>query len=114
MKCWRGNVSSSLSWSDSFIASLLNVIYSYPPFNDESQFRLYEKILTSEPQFPSHFHPNVRDLLKHLLTTDLTRRYGNLARGYRDVMDHPCKWKKKGGEEWDAYAIFKRVQRHQL
>lgn len=88
---------------------------SYPPFNDESQFRLYEKILTSEPQFPSHFHPNVRDLLKHLLTTDLTRRYGNLARGYRDVMDHPCKLMIRVGVfKWDAYAIFKRVQRYQL
>ncbi|KAI7887107.1 kinase-like protein [Lichtheimia hyalospora FSU 10163] len=68
---------------------IYEMLAGYPPFNDESQFRLYEKILTSEPQFPSHFHPNVRDLLKHLLTTDLTRRYGNLARGYRDVMDHP-------------------------
>lgn len=82
-------------------------MYSYPPFNDESQFRLYEKILTSEPQFPSHFHPNVRDLLKHLLTTDLTRRYGNLARGYRDVMDHPCKCIKGQKREHDAYTMQK-------
>ncbi|KAI9323664.1 kinase-like domain-containing protein [Dichotomocladium elegans] len=68
---------------------IYEMLAGYPPFYDESQFKLYEKILTSEPQFPSHFHPNVRDLLKHLLTADLTQRYGNLRAGYKDVMYHP-------------------------
>jgi protein kinase A len=36
------------------------------------------------------FDSAAKSLLKHLLTTDLTRRYGNLKRGYNDIMEH--KW----------------------
>jgi protein kinase A len=39
--------------------------------------------------FPDHFSPEAKDLLSHLLTTDLTQRYGNLKRGYMDLVDHP-------------------------
>lgn len=65
-------------------------LYSYPPYYDENQFRLYEKILTAEAQYPSNMDPDAKDLLMHLLTTDLSERYGNLKRGYYDIMDH--KW----------------------
>ncbi|KAI8372862.1 kinase-like domain-containing protein [Radiomyces spectabilis] len=67
---------------------IYEMLAGHAPFYDESQFRLYEKILTTEPQYPSHFSSEVKDLLRHLLTTDLTKRYGNLKRGYKDIMDH--------------------------
>jgi serine/threonine protein kinase len=68
---------------------IYEMLAGYPPFFDDSQFRLYEKILTSEPRYPPHFDPQARDLLTHLLTTDLTSRYGNLKRGYHDITEHP-------------------------
>ncbi|KAL0089265.1 kinase-like domain-containing protein [Phycomyces blakesleeanus] len=68
---------------------IYEMLAGQPPFYDESQFRLYEKILTKEPTFPSTFTEEAKDLLKHLVTTNLTKRYGNLKGGYRDVMDHP-------------------------
>ncbi|ORY96167.1 kinase-like domain-containing protein [Syncephalastrum racemosum] len=68
---------------------IYEMLAGYPPFFDDSQFRLYEKILTSEPRYPPHFSPQARDLLTHLLTTDLTSRYGNLKRGYHDITEHP-------------------------
>ena len=52
--------------------------------------KLYEKILQCSVKFPSHFDPAAKDLVKHLLTTDLSKRYGNLKAGVNDIKDH--KW----------------------
>ena len=38
---------------------------------------------------PSFFTENLRDLCKNIITADLTRRYGNLRRGVRDIKEHP-------------------------
>lgn len=46
--------------------------------------------MTTPPQYPSSIDAAARDLLKHLLTTDLTQRYGNLKGGYNDIKNH--KW----------------------
>jgi serine/threonine protein kinase len=70
--------------------NLTNLFIRFPPFYDDNQFKLYEKILTTEPKYPSSFDNAAKDLLSHLLTTDLTQRYGNLKNGYRDIRDH--KW----------------------
>ncbi|KAI8968847.1 camp-dependent protein kinase 8 [Mycotypha africana] len=59
------------------------------PFYDENQFKLYEKIVACEPNYPSTFRPTVIDLLNHLLTPDLSNRYGNLKEGPLDVIRHP-------------------------
>ncbi|CAO3593232.1 unnamed protein product [Absidia cylindrospora] len=68
---------------------IYEMLAGYPPFYDDSQFRLYEKIVRCKPTYPDHFSEEAKDLLSHLLTTDLTRRYGNLKRGYMDLVDHP-------------------------
>ncbi|KAI9353712.1 kinase-like domain-containing protein [Obelidium mucronatum] len=60
------------------------------PFYDDDHFKLYEKILACKPKFPSHFDPNAKDLVKRILTTDLTKRYGNLKAGVIDIKTH--KW----------------------
>ncbi|KAG1460124.1 hypothetical protein G6F56_006019 [Rhizopus delemar] len=59
------------------------------PFYDENQFRLYEKIIACKPIYPPHFSPEATDLLQHLLTPDLSNRYGNLKAGSKDVINHP-------------------------
>ncbi|KAI9278240.1 kinase-like domain-containing protein [Phascolomyces articulosus] len=83
---------------------IYEMLAGYPPFYDESQFKLYEKILTSELKFPPHFSAEARDLLKHLLTSDLTRRYGNLKNGYRDITNHP----------WFADINFEKLLQRQV
>jgi hypothetical protein len=45
---------------------------------NELSFRLYEKILAGRAKYPSHFDPYAKDLIKHLLVSDLSKRYGNL------------------------------------
>ncbi|KAG0182423.1 camp-dependent protein kinase catalytic subunit [Apophysomyces sp. BC1034] len=67
---------------------IYEMLAGYPPFYDDSQFKLYEKIVTCKPSFPSTFSATAIDLLKHLLTTDLSSRFGNLKAGCRDVIEH--------------------------
>ncbi|KAI8097195.1 camp-dependent protein kinase 8, partial [Halteromyces radiatus] len=83
---------------------IYEMLAGYPPFMDDNQFRLYEKIVRCEPKYPDHFSPAAKDLLSNLLTTDLTRRYGNLKRGYMDLVDHP----------WFASMDFIKVASRQL
>ncbi|KAI7900735.1 camp-dependent protein kinase 6 [Cokeromyces recurvatus] len=69
---------------------IFEMLAGYPPFYDDNQFKLYEKILTTQPKYPSSMDSAAKDLLKHLLTPDLSQRYGNLKRGYHDICEH--KW----------------------
>ncbi|KAJ3114711.1 camp-dependent protein kinase catalytic subunit [Phlyctochytrium bullatum] len=75
---------------------IYEMLAGHPPFYDEDHFKLYEKILACKPKFPSHFDPLAKDLVKHLLTSDLTKRYGNLKGGVQDIKKH--KW--FAGIEW--------------
>lgn len=62
----------------------------HPPFFDEDHFKLYEKIVACKPKFPSHFDALAKDLVKKILTPDLTKRFGNLKAGASDIKKH--KW----------------------
>ncbi|KAF9191451.1 hypothetical protein BGZ51_007307 [Haplosporangium sp. Z 767] len=69
----------------------------FPPFFDEDHIKLYGKIMAGKVRYPPHFSPALKDLLKRLLTADLTKRYGNLRGGASDIKNHP--W--FGGVNWD-------------
>lgn len=62
----------------------------YPPFftEDSNPMRLYEKIIAGKVRYPAYFAPEAKDLLKSLLTPDITKRFGNLANGSRDIFGH--------------------------
>jgi hypothetical protein len=49
-----------------------------PPFYDEDPLGIYQKILEGKIKFPWHFDRHSKDLIKKLLTADLTKRLGNL------------------------------------
>jgi len=78
------------------------MLAGYPPFyeNEESpdRFNIYKSILAGAITWPSHFDPSARDLIKKLLTTNLTRRLGNLKGGAADVKKHAF----FEGIDWDA------------
>ncbi|KAI9280743.1 kinase-like domain-containing protein [Sporodiniella umbellata] len=82
----KGYGKSADFWS--FGVLIFEMLAGCPPYYDENQFRLYEKILTAEVKYPADMDADAKDLLTHLLTTDLSERYGNLKRGYYDIMDH--------------------------
>ncbi|CAG8575591.1 136_t:CDS:2 [Ambispora gerdemannii] len=69
---------------------IFEMLAGYPPFFDDNPFGIYEKILAGKIQFPSHFDQNAKDLIKRLLTSDRTKRLGNLRGASEDVKKH--KW----------------------
>lgn len=79
---------------------IYEMLAGYPPFYDEDHFKLYEKILIGKLRFPPGFDPDAKDLCKKLLTGDLTRRYGNLKNGSKDIKTH--KWFT--GIDWKKMA----------
>ncbi|CAO3612491.1 unnamed protein product [Cunninghamella blakesleeana] len=75
---------------------IFEMLAGYPPFFDDNSFGIYEKILLGKVQFPSHFDPLAKDLLKRLLVGDRNKRLGNLKNGSEDVKRH--KWFR--GVDW--------------
>lgn len=80
---------------------IFEMMIGYPPFYDESPFKIYEKILEGKLQFPRWVDPRAKDLVKGLLTSDYTKRMGNLKRGVHDVKKH--KW--FSGVDWDLLLL---------
>ncbi|XP_065834433.1 cAMP-dependent protein kinase catalytic subunit alpha-like [Oscarella lobularis] len=60
----------------------------YPPFFADQPIQIYEKIVAGKVRFPSHFTPDLKDLLRNLLQVDLTKRFGNLKNGVNDIKYH--------------------------
>eukprot|EP00316_Scyphosphaera_apsteinii_P024340 CAMPEP_0119298928 /NCGR_PEP_ID=MMETSP1333-20130426/1060_1 /TAXON_ID=418940 /ORGANISM="Scyphosphaera apsteinii, Strain RCC1455" /LENGTH=326 /DNA_ID=CAMNT_0007300173 /DNA_START=161 /DNA_END=1141 /DNA_ORIENTATION=+ len=69
---------------------MYEMLAGYPPFYDEDPLGIYQKILEGKIKFPWHFDRHSKDLIKRLLTADLTKRVGNLKGGAEDVKKHKC------------------------
>jgi serine/threonine protein kinase len=56
------------------------MLVGYPPFFDEHPFRIYEKILEGKLEWPKSgvLDANAKDLIKKLLSRDVTSRLGTL------------------------------------
>ncbi|KAI9301771.1 camp-dependent protein kinase 1 [Cunninghamella echinulata] len=68
---------------------IFEMLAGHPPFFDDDHLKLYEKILAGRIKWPTYFDPNGKDLLKRLLTADLSKRFGNLKGGSEDIKRHP-------------------------
>ena len=64
---------------------MYEMLAGYPPFYDEDPLGIYQKILEGKIKFPWHFDRHSKDLIKKLLTADLTKRLGNLKVRARPV-----------------------------
>ena len=85
---------------------LYEFIAGYPPFYDDTPFRIYEKILEGKIKFPNWFDSRARDLVKGLLMTDHTKRLGTLKNGVADIKNHPyfhgANWEKLFSRHYPA------------
>jgi len=77
---------------------IYEMLAGFPPFYEEDPMRTYQRILRGEIEFPSHFSRHARDIVRSLLQADLTKRYGNLKDGVKDIKSHP--WFE--GVDWDG------------
>ena len=67
---------------------IYEMIVGQPPFCDEDPMGIYQKILAGKVYFPKYFDKDAKSLVKHLLTADLSKRYGNLNNGAADIKEH--------------------------
>lgn len=77
---------------------IYEMLAGYPPFYDPNPNLIYEKILAGKLVFPERIDPVSRDLISSLLTSDRSRRLGNLRGGANDVKNHPWFY----GVDWKA------------
>jgi len=86
---------------------MYEMLAGYPPFYDEDPLGIYQKILEGKIKFPWHFDRHSKDLIKKLLTADLTKRLGNLKNGADDIKKH--KWFTSDGKANYWTDIEKKV-----
>eukprot|EP00743_Colponemidia_sp_Colp-15_P011346 GILK01012644.1.p1 GENE.GILK01012644.1~~GILK01012644.1.p1 ORF type:complete len:337 (-),score=33.35 GILK01012644.1:325-1335(-) len=90
---------------------LYEFIAGYPPFYDDTPFRIYEKILEGKIKFPNWFDSRAKDLVKGLLMTDHTKRLGTLRNGVADIKGHPyfhgANWEKLFNRHYPAPIAVK-------
>ena len=58
---------------------IFEMLAAYPPFSDQSPYRLYEKILLSKVEYPKFFSPAIVSFLNGLLTKDPRDRFNGQA-----------------------------------
>jgi serine/threonine protein kinase len=65
------------------------MLCGFTPFWDSgSPVKIYENILRGKVKYPPYLHNDAVDLLSQLITSDLTKRLGNLHGGPDDVKNH--------------------------
>lgn len=57
------------------------MIAGIDPFADDDPLVIYQNILKGKLHFPKRFDNDAKSLVKHLLSNDLSKRYGNLKNG---------------------------------
>lgn len=67
---------------------LYEMLAGYPPFQDDDPMNIYRKIINTKPRYPDGFDSRLKSLSKHLLRRDLSKRFGNLKDGAKDLKDH--------------------------
>lgn len=84
---------------------IFEMLCGFTPFWDGgSPMKIYENILKGRVKYPPYIHPDAQDLLQKLITSDLTKRLGNLHGGSKDVMNHP----------WFAEVTWERLQKKDI
>ncbi|CAL1540845.1 unnamed protein product [Lymnaea stagnalis] len=67
---------------------IYEMVAGYVPFDHKTPIRLYEMIVECNVNYPSHFKPQLSNLLSKLIQLDVTKRYGNLKDGAFDIINH--------------------------
>ncbi|XP_059166222.1 spermatozoon-associated protein kinase-like isoform X3 [Physella acuta] len=67
---------------------IYEMVAGYVPFDHKTPIKLYEMIVECNVNYPSHFKPQLSNLLSKLIQIDVTKRYGNLKEGAFDIINH--------------------------
>ncbi|CAI7602378.1 unnamed protein product [Penicillium glandicola] len=84
---------------------IFEMLCGFTPFWDSgSPVKIYENILRGKVKYPPYLHADAVDLLSQLITSDLTKRLGNLHGGPSDVKNHA----------WFAEVTWDRLARKDI
>jgi len=84
---------------------IFEMLCGFTPFWDGgSPMKIYENILKGRVKYPPYIHPDAQDLLQRLITSDLTKRLGNLHGGAEDVKNH----------QWFAEVTWERLEKKDI
>ena len=64
------------------------MLNGHSPFEAEDHLATYQKILDGTVTYPSDMDADAIDLVSKLLQKDISRRYGNMVAGAKDIKDH--------------------------
>jgi serine/threonine protein kinase len=76
------------------------MVAGFPPFHQEDRVTMFRAICAAQYTMPSHFSPELQDLISRLLVKVPNRRLGYAPGGITEVKRHP--W--FAGFDWDALA----------
>ncbi|KAH0786154.1 CAMK family protein kinase [Histomonas meleagridis] len=85
---------------------LFAIVASFLPYEDSSIPKLINKILHDEPNFPTHFSSDLKDLLQNMLTKDPNKRIT-----LKGIMQHP--WMTRDSTGYPITYNFSFIQRYQ-
>lgn len=60
----------------------------YPPFYSNEPMKIYEQIVIGKFRMIPAFSNELKDILRNLLQSDVSKRFGNLKNGVGDIKDH--------------------------
>ena len=67
---------------------LYEMITGVDPFHDNDPMKVYQKIVKGKVIYPRSMDKGAKSLIKHLLVNDLSKRYGCLRNGVKDIISH--------------------------
>jgi serine/threonine protein kinase len=67
---------------------LYELMVGRPPFMAEDTYDVFKMTLRDPIKFPKDFNSNAKSLIKHLTSHDLSKRFGNMKNGIKDIKDH--------------------------
>ena len=76
------------------------MLNGHSPFEAEDHLATYQKVLDGTVNYPPAMNPDAVDLISKLLQKDISRRYGNLREGAKDIKEHA--FFKGASFPWDA------------
>jgi len=64
------------------------MLNGHSPFEAEDHLQTYQKILDGTVNYPATIDADAKDLISKMLQKDISRRFGNLSAGAKDIKEH--------------------------
>lgn len=82
---------------------MYEMLVGIDPFNDDDPMLIYQNIIKGKVLFPNTIDKDAKNLIKHFLVADTTKRFGCLKNGVGDIIDH----KFFAGFNWKDLVFMK-------